>query len=127
MLDLGQVESLAEVTLNGRSFPVLWKPPYRLDISAALRPGANQLAVRVVNAWHNRLVGERLRVQGLGGAKVWASTLPSYAPSEPLLPADLIGPVRLTTLQAADASPTPETSPVVARTTHRNDAPTRCQ
>lgn len=105
MLDLGRVESLAEVTLNGRSFPVLWKPPYRLDVSSALRPGANQLAVRVVNAWHNRLVGERLGVQGLGGVNVWASALPGYAPNEPLLPAGLIGPVRLATLHAADAPP----------------------
>lgn len=100
LLDLGQVESLAEVSLNGRRFPVLWKPPYRLDVSAALRPGANQLAVRVANVWNNRLVGERLGVPGLGGPKVWGGNIPNYPPTEPLLPSGLIGPARLVTLHA---------------------------
>ncbi len=95
LLDLGQVESMAEVTLNGHAFPVLWKPPYRLDVSPALQPGTNRLAVRVVNVWHNRLVGEKLGVKGLGGSKVWASNVPDYSPAEPLLPSGLIGPVRL--------------------------------
>lgn len=102
LLDLGQVESMAEVTLNGHVYPVLWKPPYRLDVGAALRPGSNQLAVRVVNVWHNRLVGERLGVAGLGGSKVWDSNLPNYPPTEPLLPSGLIGPVRLATLHSGD-------------------------
>jgi hypothetical protein len=102
LLDLGTVESLAEVTLNGHTFPVLWKPPYRIDVSAALRPGSNDLAVRVVNVWHNRLVGERLGIKDLGGADVWASTMPPFPPSEPLLPSGLIGPVRLPILQVKD-------------------------
>lgn len=102
LLDLGQVESIAEVTLNGQVFPVLWKPPYQLDVGKALRPGTNQLAVRVVNVWHNRLVGERLGVKGLGGSKVWGGNIPAYPPNEPLLPSGLIGPVRLRTIQSRD-------------------------
>ncbi len=102
LLDLGQVESMAEVTLNGHTFPVLWKPPYRLNVDAALRPGANQLAVRVVNVWHNRLVGERLGVEGLADPKVWTSNTPNYKPAEPLLPSGLIGPVRLVTLRSGE-------------------------
>ncbi len=96
--DLGRVETMAEVTLNGHVFPVLWKPPYQLDVGKALRPGANQLAVRVVNVWHNRLVGERLGVKGLEKFKVWSGNVPDYPPNEPLLPSGLIGPVRLRTI-----------------------------
>ncbi|MEO5714245.1 MAG: glycosyl hydrolase [Luteolibacter sp.] len=102
LLDLGTVESLAEVTLNGHTFPVIWKPPYRIDVTTALRPGSNELAIRVVNVWHNRLVGERLGVKDPGGPKIWASTLPDYSPTEPLLPSGLIGPVRLPILQVKD-------------------------
>ena len=101
-LDLGQVESMAEVTLNGNTFPTLWKPPYRLDVGAALRPGANQLAVRVANVWHNRLVGERLGVKGLGDPRAWSGNMPNYPSTEALLPSGLIGPVRLTTLKTTD-------------------------
>ncbi|MES2476374.1 MAG: glycosyl hydrolase [Verrucomicrobiota bacterium] len=103
LLDLGTVESLAEVTLNGQTFPILWKPPYRLDISAALRAGSNELSIRVVNTWHNRLVGERLGVQDLGAPKVWTSAFPAFPENEPLLPAGLIGPVRLPIMEVMDS------------------------
>ncbi|MES2657607.1 MAG: glycosyl hydrolase [Verrucomicrobiota bacterium] len=99
MLDLGKVESMAEVTLNGHVYPVLWKPPYRLDVSAVLRPDSNQLSVRVVNVWHNRLVGERHGIKELAGPPVWGGNIPNYAPNEALLPSGLIGPVRIATLE----------------------------
>ena len=57
-LDLGVVKNFAEVSLNGRSFGTLWKPPFRVNISAALKPGRNKLEVRVTNLWPNRLVGD---------------------------------------------------------------------
>jgi len=58
MLDLGTVRELAQVALNGRDLGVLWKPPFRLDITAAAKPGANSLEVRVTNLWPNRLIGD---------------------------------------------------------------------
>ena len=36
MLDLGEVKNFAEVKVNGRKYPVLWKPPFRLDITDAV-------------------------------------------------------------------------------------------
>jgi hypothetical protein len=57
-LDLGQVKNLAEVRLNGRGLGVVWKPPFRAEITKALRPGRNRLEVRVVNLWANRLIGD---------------------------------------------------------------------
>jgi len=32
-LDLGVVKNLAEVVVNGRSLGVLWKAPFRIDVS----------------------------------------------------------------------------------------------
>jgi hypothetical protein len=57
-LDLGVVKNFAEVSLNGQDFGVLWKPPFRLNITAAAKIGANKLVVKVTNLWPNRLIGD---------------------------------------------------------------------
>lgn len=57
-LDLGKVAVMAEVRLNGRDLGTLWKPPFSVDISGAAKAGANQLEVRVVNLWPNRMIGD---------------------------------------------------------------------
>jgi hypothetical protein len=57
-LNLGRVEVIAEVKLNGRDLGILWKPPFQVDITAAAKPGRNQLEVKVVNLWPNRLIGD---------------------------------------------------------------------
>jgi hypothetical protein len=57
-LDLGRVAIMAELKVNGQAFGVLWKPPFRVDVSAALKPGKNRLEVKVVNQWANRLIGD---------------------------------------------------------------------
>lgn len=92
ILDLGRVEALATVTVNGKEFPTLWKPPYQVDITDALKPGTNELAVTVVNAWLNRLIGDA----ALPAEKrsTWLSSMTVKADS-PLQPSGLLGPVRL--------------------------------
>jgi hypothetical protein len=57
-LDLGDVRDLAEVFVNGASAGVLWKSPYRVDITALAKPGANDLKIEVMNTWINRLTGD---------------------------------------------------------------------
>jgi len=57
-LDLGAVKNFAEVTLNAHPFGVLWKPPFRLNVTGAARPGTNSLVVKVTNLWPNRLIGD---------------------------------------------------------------------
>ena len=58
ILDLGAVKNLARITVNGTAFPELWKPPFTCDITSAVKPGANKIAVEVVNVWANRLIGD---------------------------------------------------------------------
>ncbi|MFA3792001.1 glycosyl hydrolase [Aliiglaciecola sp. SL4] len=57
-LDLGDVQQIAEVTLNGKKLATLWKPPFALDVSNALVAGKNQLKVAITNTWVNRLIGD---------------------------------------------------------------------
>lgn len=57
-LDLGQVKNLARVRLNGNDLGVLWKAPFRVDISDAARVGANNLEIEITNMWPNRLIGD---------------------------------------------------------------------
>ena len=59
VLDLGNVKNFAEVTVNGKTYPVLWKPPFRVDVTDALEGGATlDLSIRVTNLWPNRLIGD---------------------------------------------------------------------
>ncbi|WP_342807893.1 glycosyl hydrolase [Alteromonas sp. M12] len=57
-LDLGEVQQVAEVTVNGKKLGTLWKPPFALDVSSALVAGDNQLEVAITNTWVNRLIGD---------------------------------------------------------------------
>jgi len=57
-LDLGKVAVMAEVRLNGRDLGTLWKPPYCVDVTDALKSDANELEIRAVNLWINRLIGD---------------------------------------------------------------------
>ena len=60
LLDLGDVRNFAVVTVNGRVFPVLWRPPFRVDITDAIGSGDSEMNVRIeiTNLWPNRLIGD---------------------------------------------------------------------
>jgi hypothetical protein len=57
-IDLGDISVIAEVIVNDKNVGITWKKPYRLDITDAVKPGKNQLTVKVANLWVNRLVGD---------------------------------------------------------------------
>ena len=59
LLDLGKADDVAEVRVNGRDVGELWKPPYKLDVTAALKPGENTVEVQVTDEWTNRIAGDR--------------------------------------------------------------------
>ena len=112
-LELGRVEVMAHVFVNGRDLGILWKNPYRIDISSALKAGKNELEVRVANLWVNRIIADEAYPedclwQGAALAK-WPDwfvknqprptkrqtfyTWKHWSKNDPLLPSCLIGPV----------------------------------
>jgi hypothetical protein len=57
-LDLGDVQVIAQVKLNGKDLGVLWKPPFSMDVTHLLRSGKNELEVKITNLWINRMIGD---------------------------------------------------------------------
>ena len=93
ILDFGTVKEIAEVSVNGRPVGgILWKSPFRVDVTSALKPGHNRLEVKVTNLWPNRIIGDR---QPNAAKKyAWVDYKPFQADT-PLLESGLLGPVRL--------------------------------
>ena len=92
ILDLGTVKNIAEVTLNGKPLGILWKEPFQVDVTGAVKEGANTLTIKITNLWPNRLIGD----QKLDAKDrlTWAS-VSHYKSTDPLLPSGLLGPVTL--------------------------------
>lgn len=114
-LSLGEVPSgLARVLVNGRDCGTAWCAPWEVDVSAAVKPGKNELEIRYVNNWCNLLAGEchkaasdrivrtairfweKPRSEGI--RRQWASrptVYSGYAVGDPLQPSGLLGPITL--------------------------------
>ncbi|MCX6377288.1 MAG: hypothetical protein NTU88_14855 [Armatimonadetes bacterium] len=114
------MQVIAEVRLNGKRLGILWKPPFTVNVKDALRPGRNEIEVRVTNLWPNRMIGDEQlpddsdRNPG-GTLKSWPRWLSEGKPSptgrytftswrmwkkdEALLKSGLLGPVTLRAAQ----------------------------
>lgn len=91
-LDLGKVMNIADVRVNGQPLGIVWKAPFRVDVSDVLKPGTNQLEIKVTNLWVNRLIGDQ---QPNAQTKYTFTTQAFYKADSPLLPSGLLGPVQL--------------------------------
>ena len=123
---MGVVHNLAEVIINGRNLGVLWKQPFRMEITTALKDGENEIEVRVTNLWVNRLIGDAQKMAAAGvtynqrgaiakwpewvskdapppDAPVTLATWRQWAGDEPLQPSGLLGPVTLQTTEVIPA------------------------
>ena len=118
-LDLGRVQVIAEVRLNGKYVATLWKAPFRAEVTHAVKPGENELEIRVTNLWPNRLIGDEqypadCEWDGIAikrwpdwmvkgeprpvSERVTFTTWKHWSKDSPLQPSGLLGPVVLRTL-----------------------------
>ena len=115
LLDLGNVMVNARVFVNGHDCGILWKSPYRINVTGLLKEGKNDLRIEVTNRWINRLIGDEQLppdVEWRGVAlKAWPQWFKEGKPSptgriafttwhhwnkdDKLQPAGLLGPVNL--------------------------------
>ncbi|MCX6620218.1 MAG: glycosyl hydrolase, partial [Acidobacteria bacterium] len=92
LLDLGKLNHVAQVRLNGQDLGVVWCAPWRVSLGKAAKPRGNRLEIDVVNLWPNRMTGD----SRLPPEKRYTRTnLTTYKPDSPLIPSGLLGPVRL--------------------------------
>jgi hypothetical protein len=91
VLDLGDVRELAAVSVNGKTVATTWHAPYRVDVTDALRRRDNEIEIKVVNLWPNRLIGDKQP----GAIPVTFAPISPYRADSPLLTSGLLGPVRL--------------------------------
>ena len=115
-LDLGRVEVMALVRVNGKDLGILWKEPFVVDITEAVRPGANRLEISVINLWVNRMIGDESlppdsKRDGKGLLSAWPQwvldgkpsptgrrsfvTYPLWKKDEALQDSGLLGPVQI--------------------------------
>jgi hypothetical protein len=97
-LDLGRVESIAEVSISGRALGIAWKRPFRVEVTRALKPGPNEIEIKVTNLWVNRMIGDR---QPDAPTQFTFTRPVFYEADSPLLPSGLLGPVRIVRQQQA--------------------------
>jgi Glycosyl hydrolases family 2, sugar binding domain len=90
-LDLGDVKDLAEVSVNGTPLGIVWHAPYRMDVTKALRRGKNELTIKAINTWVNRLIGD----QQPNSSKVTFTDVTPYSAGSPLMPSGLVGSVQI--------------------------------
>ncbi len=121
-LDLGEVEVMAEVIVNGENLGILWKAPFKVDVTRCIKEGLNELEVRVTNLWVNRMLGDEELPEDSernpdGTLRRWPdwllegrvsptgrftfTTWRLWRKGEPLLRSGLLGPVRLEVLKIA--------------------------
>ncbi len=91
VLDLGKVDFIADIKVNGKSAGVLWTEPYSLNIKDFIQEGENTLTVDVTGTWYNRLAYDASQPEPQ--RKTW--TIAGPAAGSQLHDSGLLGPVRI--------------------------------
>ncbi|WP_240671102.1 glycosyl hydrolase [Lacibacter luteus] len=92
-LKLSSVYNIATVKVNGVDCGTVWVQPYSVDITKAIKEGANIIEIIVSNTWHNRLIGDQLLPEA---KRITWTTAPFRLKDKTLLPAGIVGEVQLT-------------------------------
>jgi hypothetical protein len=92
VLKFDSIFNIATIKINGINCGTIWTAPYKLDITKAIKPGENKVEIEVTNTWHNRLIGDAMLPPE---KRITWTTAPFRLKDKPLLPAGLVGDVKL--------------------------------
>jgi hypothetical protein len=117
---------MAHPFLNGQDLGILWRNPYRVEITRAIKAGENVLRAEVVNLWINRMIGDEQLPEDSernanGTLTRWPSWFEDGRPSpagrysfttwrlwkkdSPLQPSGLLGPVTIVPASEIEIGP----------------------
>jgi len=93
----GPVREAAVLYINGERIGAVWAPPYALDVTGRLKPGANRIRIEVANLEINSLAGSKLPNYNYAGVtqRYGNRFQPQDLDLIQVLPAGLLGPIRL--------------------------------
>jgi hypothetical protein len=97
----GPVREAAVVEVNGQRAGAVWCPPYRLDVTALMRPGENTVRIRVGNLALNHMAGRPAPDYRLLHLRYGERFQPQDMDKVRPLPSGLLGPVRLLAIDRA--------------------------
>ena len=97
----GPVREVAMVSVNGQRAGSVWRPPYRLAVTAFLHGGKNHLEIEVANTAINTLAGRSLPDYRLLNLRYGQKFSPQDMEHLEPLPSGILGPVRLVPEAAA--------------------------
>jgi hypothetical protein len=89
------IREVAEVYVDGKRAGVVWRPPYRVDVTGFLRAGSNKLRIVVANTAINELAGQSLPDYRLLWARYGMRFVPQDMNDLHPLPSGLLGPITL--------------------------------
>ena len=89
------VREAVVVTINGTRAGSIWSPPYALDVTAWLRPGANTIRLDVANLAINHMAGHALPDYKLLNLRYGTRFEPQDMDQLQPVPSGLFGPIRL--------------------------------
>lgn len=89
-LDLGILYNVATVKINGQYAGILWKKPFTVDASPYVKEGINNIEIKVVNLWPNRIIGDQFLPPG---KRYTHTNVIKFTKDYPLPSSGLLGPV----------------------------------
>jgi hypothetical protein len=89
------IREAAQIFVNGEDAGVLWRPPYRLDVTRFVHEGRNELRIQVGNTAINELAGRALPDYRLLWDRYGMRFVPQDMDNLHPLPSGLLGPVTL--------------------------------
>ena len=87
----GDIREVAELKINSKTVGILWKKPFRIEITDFVKPGKNTIEAAVSNLWNNRIVGDYRMNLDPGFTRT--NVKRKFNANTPLLSSGLLGPV----------------------------------